>query len=273
MQKVRVIPTILYKNGQIVQSRNFKRHQIVGSPQIIINRLSSWNADEVIYLDISREKNYSVRTDTKFTKPMSFVDIIKEISKYTFMPLTVGGGIRSMKDVEQYLKNGADKISINHLAIKQTKIISSIAKLFGSQFCVVSVDAKLIDKEYFVFDSYGKINTNIKVKDHIANICNVGLGEIIINSIDNDGKGTGYDIDLINLVCETSNVPVIALWGVGKWSDFEECLNKTKVNAVSASNIFQHTENSYYKSVEYLYKKNINVRKPKISNLKLNKNI
>jgi cyclase len=273
MQKIRVIPTILYKNGQIVQSRNFQRHQIVGSPQVIINRLSSWNADEVIYLDISRTKKYSVRTDTKFTKLVNFIDVIKEISKYSFMPLTVGGGIRSMKDAEQYLENGADKISINHLAIHQTDIISSIAKLFGSQFCVISVDAKLINKEYFVFDNYGKINTGIKVKDHIKNICEMGAGEIIINSIDSDGKGSGYDIDLINLVCQKSSVPVIPLGGVGAWSDFEECLNKTKVNTVSASNIFQHTENSYYNAVDYLYKKNINVRKPKISNLKLNKDI
>ncbi len=273
MQKIRVIPTILYKNGQIVQSRDFKRHQIVGSPQIIVNRLSSWNADEIIYLDISREKNYSVRTDTKFSKSTDFVSIIEEIAKYAFMPLTVGGGIRSMNDVEKYLENGADKISINQLAIDQTDIISSISKSFGSQFCVVSVDARFMDGDYFVFKNYGKLNTNIKVKDHVKKICDKGAGEILINSIDNDGKGDGYDIDLINEVCEASTIPVIALGGVGKWSDFEECLTKTKVNAVSASNIFQHTENSYYKSVEYLYNKNINVRKPTISNLKLIKNI
>lgn len=273
MQKIRVIPTVLFKNGQIVQSRNFKRHQIVGSPQIIVNRLSSWNADEIIYLNISREKNYLIRTDTKFSKTMSFVDVINEISKFTFMPLTVGGGIRSMNDIENYLKNGADKISINQLAIRKPDIISLIAKSFGSQFCVISIDAKFINGDYFVFENFGKLNTKIKVKDHVKNVCDNGAGEIIINSIENDGKGNGYDIELIKIVCDNSTVPVIALGGVGKWSDFEDCINKTNVNAISASNIFQHTENSYYKAVEYLYKNNINVRKPKISNLKLDKNL
>ena len=123
------------------------------------------------------------------------------------------------------------------------------------------------------FENFGKLNTKIKVKDHVKNVCDNGAGEIIINSIENDGKGNGYDIELIKIVCDNSTVPVIALGGVGKWSDFEDCINKTNVNAISASNIFQHTENSYYKAVEYLYKNNINVRKPKISNLKLDKNL
>ena len=273
MQKIRVIPTILYKNGQIVQSRNFQRHQVVGTPQVILNRLSSWNADEVIYLDISRTKNYRVRTDTKFSKLSNFIDVIKEISRYSFMPLTVGGGIRSMDDVNKYLESGADKICINHLAINKPKMIENISKLFGSKFCVISVDTKLVNNEYFVFGEYGKTNTLITIEEHIKKICELGAGEIIINSIDNDGKGNGYDTNLLNLVCEHSSIPVIALGGVGSWSDFEECLKKTNVNAVSASNIFQHTENSYFKAIEYLYKKNINVRKPKISNLKFNKNI
>ena len=273
MQKIRIIPTILYKNGQIVQSRNFNRHQITGSPQVVMNRLSSWNADEVIYLNISRNDKFNLRSDNKFSKFKNYFDVINEVSKYSFMPLTVGGGIRSISDVRKYLEKGADKICINYLALNNPKIISTIVKLYGSQFCVVSIDAKYTDKNYFVFQEYGKKNTKISVQEHIKKVCDLGAGEILINSIDKDGAGNGYDLNSVNLACEQSSVPVIALGGVGEWKHFEDCINKTNVNAISASNIFQHTENSYYKAVEYLYKNNINVRKPKISNLKLDKNI
>ncbi len=273
MQKIRIIPTILYKNGQIVQSRKFQRHQIIGLPEITINRLSAWSADEVIFLDISRNKNNNIRTDTKFSAMKNFLDIIKEVSRYSFMPLTVGGGIRSIDDVKNYLEHGADKISVNNLSIHKIDLIKEISKSFGSQFVVVSIDAKKIDKEYYVFEEYGKVNTYIKVKDHVKKVCEQGAGEILINSIDNDGSASGYDIELIDIVCKNSTVPVIALGGVGMWSHFNDCLQKTNVNALSASNIFHHTENSYYNAVEYLFKKNINVRKPKLSRLKINKNL
>jgi len=270
MSKIRVIPVILLKNNNVVQSTNFSTHKIVGDPVVIIDRLSSWNADEIIYLNISRDRNYKInRVDLKSKFNDNFNSIIKTMSKHCFMPLTVGGGIKNINHAENLFEVGADKICINSESIRNPKIIYECAKKFGSQAVVVSIDVKQNNNKWDVYINNGKEFVNISLKQHIVQMQENGAGEILINSIDRDGSYNGYDQKLIKYVLKYSKVPLIALGGVGKWEHMYECVKKNQISALGASNIFHHTENSYYNAINYLNKKKINVRKPKFTNLKI----
>ena len=269
--KIRIIPVIFLKNGRLVQSRKFKYHQVVGSPQEILNRFSSWNADEVIIIDISRNKEDLIRSDVNYILSNNFKEMINEVSKHAFMPLTVGGGIRSLNQAEDYLRAGADKICVNSMAIFNLQELEKIIKKYGSQFVVVSIDVKKIDNNYFVYSDFGKKNTKIDVIKHIKNITAIGAGEILLNSIDQDGEGQGLDLDLISLTINKTNLPIIPLGGIGKWQHFEEAIKRFPLTAVAAANIFNHSENSYYNAITYLYKKKCDVRKPKLSTLVIKK--
>lgn len=263
MVKKRIIPVILLKNGVIVQSRLFNRYQALGSPTAAVERLSSWESDELIYLDISKESRYDLkRDDLNHPKFDSLSEIIKLVSKKCMMPLTFGGGIRTLQHVEERIKNGADKIAINTMAVENARFITETAKIFGSQCIVVSIDVKKEeDGTYWVYKS-GK-EPRIMDPALFARITEeAGAGEILLNSIDRDGTGRGFDLTLISKVCDAVKIPVIALGGAGTWEHFEEVLSKTAASAVAAANIFQHSENSVFNCRSYLYSKGFNVRKP-----------
>jgi len=268
MPKLRLIPVILLKNGKIVQSKKFNRHQILGTPSVIVSRLSNWFADELIFLDISREKSYCLnRDDLNYVNNNSIIDIIKEVSKKSFMPLTVGGGVRTIKDVEDRLMAGADKIVINMRAVYEPKFISECSKIFGSQCIVVSMDAKANKGSWDVYSDYGKNPVRESPSEFAKKIQDYGAGEILINSIDNDGAGKGYDIGLIKSVVESVSIPVIALGGAGDQNHFLECIKGGSPDAVAASNIFHYTENSYYNIASFLHNNSINVRKPTLETI------
>jgi imidazole glycerol-phosphate synthase subunit HisF len=263
MKKKRVIPVLLLKDGWLVQSRSFVRHQNLGNPITAVRRLSEWASDELIYLDISRGENYDMRRDDQGYKNRStFLEIVEDISKESFMPTTLGGKIKTLKDIEDRLKLGADKIVINTEAFRQKGFIDSAAKEFGSQCIVVSIDAKLVNGHYKVFVACGQENTGLSPAVWARTMNHAGAGEILINSIDRDGQKEGYDINLIEEVSINVECPVIACGGVGEWEHFYEAFEKTSVDAVAAANIFHYTDQSVYFAKKYLYEKKVNVRKP-----------
>jgi imidazole glycerol-phosphate synthase subunit HisF len=268
MPKIRLIPVILLKNGRVVQSKRFKRHQILGTPSVIVSRLSNWFADELVFLDISRDGNYCLnRDDLNFNNNNSIVDIIEEVSNNSFMPLTVGGGVRTVADVETRLAAGADKVVINTQAIQEPDFINKCAKIFGSQCIVVSIDAKVKDDSWEVYKNYGRDPTGVSPVDFARKMQDYGAGEILINSIDNDGVGNGYDTKLVSSVVKSVSIPVIALGGAGKPEHFSTCINESRPNAVAAANIFQYTENSYFNINSFLYNNSFNVRQPNLETI------
>lgn len=267
-KKNRVVVIIFLKNGNVVQSKLFREHKVVGDPYTIIDRLSAWNADEVVYLNIRPEIASITRQDKNIKYINEFDKIIEFVGKKAFMPLTVGGGIKNLKDVEKYFKMGADKISINSEIYKNPNLINECSKVYGSQSIVASIDVKkdINQNIYNVFINGGKEKINVNLTEYIKQIENCGAGELLINNIDRDGMGNGYDLNLLKLVQKITKLPFIFAGGVGSFDHFEEGI-KNNIEAVAAGNIFHFTENSYYEIIEYLYNKNYNTRMPKLNNL------
>ena len=268
MKKKRVIPVLLLKNGWLVQSRGFSRHQNLGNPIDAVKRLSRWASDELIYLDISRNETYDIRREDQGYKNIpSFLGIIEDIAKEVFMPLTIGGKIKNLQDIEDRLLLGADKVSINTEAYKDNTLISDAAKEFGSQCIVVSMDVKKTELGNRVFTNFGQENTGFNPLYWSKLMEDNGAGEILLNSVDRDGTGQGYDIDLLDEVSSECSCPIIACGGVGEWEHFKEALDKTNVDSVAAANIFQYTDQSVFMAKKYLYNNGCNVRKPDLLKL------
>jgi len=267
-KKRRLIAVVLVKNGNVVQSKNFVEHKRVGSPFTIIDRLSRWNADEVIYLNIRPEISHQNRKDLNSENMNNFLEIVGQVSKRAFMPFVVGGGIRTFEDVQKIFDLGADKVSINTCLSKDTFFIEKSSKLYGSQSIVASVDVKIMeDGKYFIFVNGGKEKINIDLKDYIKLIEDIGAGEILINSINRDGSQSGYDIKLINEISSYTKLPIIGLGGAGSWDDISAVFENTKIDAVAAANIFHFTENSYFEAIKYLNEKKCNLRPPILSDI------
>ncbi|MBI5623169.1 MAG: imidazole glycerol phosphate synthase subunit HisF [Elusimicrobia bacterium] len=261
MLKKRLIPVLLLRNGVIVQSKGFKRYQSLGSPTAAVERLSSWAADELVYLDISPAPVYDLkRDDLNHPRFETIIDIIRLVAERCFMPLTFGGGIRSLDDIRQRLSAGADKVTLNTKAIDDPGFISAAAKEFGSQCVVVSIDAKRVEGGWEVYRG-GRTPAGMAPAAWARRVQDLGAGEILLNSIDRDGSGTGYDLDLIGEVSGAVSLPLVALGGVGNWEHLEEGL-RTRASAVAAANIFHYRENSVFDAKRHLYEKGHNVRKP-----------
>lgn len=265
MKKKRLIPVLLLKNGSLVQSRGFSRFQKIGSPITAVKRLSEWSSDELIYLDISRDDKYDLnRDDLKFVNSSNILDIISYISKQTFMPITIGGKIKNLKDIELRLEKCADKVSINTESFKNKKFIKNATREFGSQCIVASIDVKKVKDQYKVFIDRGKINTGADVDEWIKILQDLGVGEILLNSIDMDGTGSGYDLKLVSKIEKIVKVPLIICGGVGSYSDFKKGLEFKKVDAVAAANIFHYRDQSVFYAKKELYEAGCNVRNPSI---------
>jgi cyclase len=261
MLKTRLIPVLYIKNGLIVRSEGFEYHQNIGNIINQASRYNEWDIDELIYIDISRHKEYDLRRDDhKIKSYFSIEEIIKEISKVCFMPLTFGGGIKTIEDIDLRIQNGADKISINTEALVNTKIIKEASRKYGNQCVVISVDYKVINNEPIVFSHYGQQNTGINLFSWINTCEEAGAGEIFINSIERDGMGNGYDIETIKKAYEVTSLPIIACGGAGDPYDFVDLANEVKVSGIAAGNIFHFTERSYPRAKQLLKKNNINVR-------------
>ena len=263
MKKKRLIPVLLLRNGWLVQSKGFKRYQNLGNPTSSVARLSEWASDELIYLDISRDDTYDLRRDDLgHPNRQTFFEIIQDVARVTFMPITVGGRIRTLKDIELRLASGADKTAINTQALREPAFVEAAAREFGAQCVVASIDVKIVDGQYEVMAAGGAERTGRRPEDWARDVESLGAGEILLNSIDRDGMRTGYDLALLNRVCDAVRVPVIACGGVGEWSHLAEGLQQTRVDAVAVANLLHFVDQSVYLAKKYLFEHGCEVRPP-----------
>ena len=263
MLKTRLIPCLLLKNGLLVRSEEFTFHQIVGNPISQVDRFSSWAVDELIYIDITRDGAYDMRRDDHKVKVKhDLLDIIEDVSRSCFMPLTFGGGIRALDDIRARLAHGADKVTVNTMAFDHPEFITEAARLFGSQAIVVSVDVRRqAEGEWEVFTRWGQHATGRSVESWVQEAERRGAGEIFLNSIDRDGMGTGYDLELVKTVTRATKIPVIVCGGVGKFAHLAEGALVGGASAVCAANIFHYTEHSTIRAKQVLLEAGVDVRR------------
>ena len=229
----RIIPCLDVKDGRVVKGVNFKGLHDVSSPVELAQFYSECGADELVFYDITASSDGR----------KLFTDILCETASKVFIPLTVGGGINTVEDFDRVLKCGADKVSVNSGAIKNPKLIFDAAKLYGDQCVVLSVDVKRVDGVFRVFAKGGRENTGLEAIEWIKRCVSNGAGEVVVNSIDTDGVKKGFDLEMLDAVCNAVSVPVIASGGAGKTADFIT-LFKTlpKVDAGLAASIFHFGE-------------------------------
>ena len=225
----RIIPCLDVKNGRVVKGVNFEGLKDVSSPVELAKFYSENGADELVFYDITASSDGR----------KLFKDILVETARSVFIPLTVGGGINTVEDFDRVLKAGADKVSVNSGAIRNPDLISQAAKLYGDQCVVLSVDMKRVDGQFRVFAKGGREDTGMEAIDWIRRGVAMGAGEVVVNSIDTDGVKGGFDIELLQAVCDAVNVPVIASGGAGSMAHFVE-LFKTipDIDAGLAASVF-----------------------------------
>ena len=226
---VRIIPCLDVDNGRVVKGINFKNLTDAGDPVEMAKIYNSEGADELTFLDISASSNQLPTT----------LEVVQKTAEQVFIPLTVGGGVRSVNDVDTLLRAGADKVSINTAAINRPQLIAEIAERFGQQVLVLSVDAKRSESKsgFEVTTHGGKVLANLDAIEWVKQACELGVGEILLNSMDADGTKAGFDLEMIKAVRAVTNVPLIASGGAGKLGDFEDAL-KAGANALLAASVF-----------------------------------
>lgn len=263
MLKKRLIACLILKDGQLVQSLGFKEFLVVGNAIMAVQHFNAWEVDEIIFLDINRKKNYDFwRSDVNYNNELQeFTDVIRYVSKSSFVPLTAGGGIRSIDDMRAFIHAGADKVSINTKALQDPAFITEGARVFGSQCIVVSIDAKrMTDGRHRVMTNFGQDDTGKNVVEWARETEARGAGEIFLTSTDQDGSQKGYDIALIQSVADAVSIPVIASGGVGDWRHLIEGIVDGHASAVSVANKFHFTEHSTRHAKEYMREAGIDVR-------------
>ena len=261
MLKTRLIPCLLLKNGLLVRSEEFSLHQVVGNPIHQVERFDAWAVDELVYIDITREGAHDVRRDDHKIKSSSdLLSLVEAISRKCFVPLTFGGGIRSVEDVRARLASGADKVTVNTQAVDAPEFVAEAAQVFGSQAIIVSIDAKARDGDgWEVMTRWGKHASGLDVVEWAREAERRGAGEIFLNSVDRDGMAEGYDLDLIEAVSAATSIPVIACGGVGRFGHLAEGV-RAGASAVSAANIFHFTEHSTQRAKKALAEAGVDVR-------------
>ena len=229
----RIIPCLDVKNGRVVKGVNFEGLSDVSSPVELGKYYSANGADELVFFDITASSDGRAL----------FTDILKEVARTIFIPLTVGGGINTLDDFDRVLKCGADKVSVNSGAIKNPQLVYQAAKRYGDQCVVLSVDVKRVDGQFRVFAKGGREDTGLDALEWIKRGVDNGAGEIVLNSIDTDGVKKGFDLEMLSAVCDVVSVPVIASGGAGCVQDFIK-LFKTlpNVDAGLAASIFHFGE-------------------------------
>jgi len=251
MLKNRLIPVLIHKDGMIVQSIQFRHTNVIGDAITAVEFFNIWAGDEIILLDVTRERGERDK----------FMEIISALSTKCFVPLTVGGWVDSLDDISDILKNGADKIVINTGAFEHPDLISSSAERFGSQCIVVSIDAKKNNLgQYEVFIDRGRKNTGVGPGEWAKQAEERGAGEIFITSIDHDGMGEGYDLELVREICGATTIPVIASGGVREWQHLVDGIRKGNAHAVAAANIFHYMDQSLRKAKKYMLESGIDMR-------------
>ena len=248
----RIIPCLDIKNGKVVKGVNFVGLKDVGDPIDLAKRYDEQCADEVVFLDITA--SYEERDIIK--------DLIERGAKELTIPLAVGGGIRKIDDFRMILASGADKVSINSAAINNPNLIKEAANEFGVQCVVVAIDAKKRDGGgYDVYVKGGRENTGIDLIEWVTKCQELGAGEILLTSMDADGTKAGYDLEMINAVCDVVDIPVIASGGCGSIQDIVDVFEKTNCDAALVASLFHFGEATVEDVRKELRKHNINVRR------------
>lgn len=246
----RIIPCLDTIGENVVKGRSFENLEIIGPAIEFARKYEKEEADELVLLDIT----------ATLESRKTFVKLVREIAKELFIPLSVGGGIRTIEDVRELLRAGADKVSVNTAAVINPSLINQIAEEFGSQSLVVAIDAKRIsDKKWEVYIKSGKESTGIDLKDWLVEVEKRGAGEILLTSIDADGHKKGYDLELLKLADSLINIPLIASGGAGSLEDLYNAF-QVGADAVLAASIFHYGQYSIREVKKYLLEKNILVR-------------
>ena len=251
MLKNRIIPCLDVKNGRVVKGINFVELKDAGDPVEQAKIYSDSGADEICFLDITASNE----------NRETIYEVVKKTSKNCFVPLTVGGGVRSIEDINKLLNCGADKVSINTAAVQNQNLIKEAARRFGSQCIVVAIDAKKTDEnKWNVFTHGGREKTDIDAIEYAKTSEINGAGEILLTSMDKDGTQSGYDIELTSKISNAINIPVIASGGVGTLDHLKDGIVKGGASAVLAASIFHFGTFSIKEAKEYLKSKNVSVR-------------
>ena len=250
MLKNRIIPCLDVKNGRVVKGINFVDLKDAGDPVEQAKIYSDGGADEICFLDITASNE---NRDTIY-------EVVEKTSKKCFVPLTVGGGVRTIDDIYKLLNCGADKVSINTTAVENPDVVLNSSKKFGSQCIVVAIDAKKNGEKWEIFTHGGRNNTGINALDFAKRMEQTGAGELLITSMDKDGTQTGFDLNLISQISSKVNIPVIASGGVGNLDHLVDGIKIGKASAVLAASIFHYGKFSIKEAKEYLLKKNIPIR-------------
>ena len=250
MLKKRIIPCLDVKDGRVVKGINFLDLVDVGNPVQQAKFYSENGADEICFLDISASLE---NRDT-------IINMVQKTAEEVFIPLTVGGGVKSIQNIQNLLKAGADKVSINSAAIKDPNIIKSSSTYFGSQCIVVAVDVKKTNNSWKVYSHGGTKNTGIDAFEWLKKVEDLGAGEILLTSMDKDGTKSGFDLEILSLANEILTIPVIASGGVGSIEHFYEGIKTGKADALLAASVFHFNEFSIMDVKNYLNEKNIEVR-------------
>jgi imidazole glycerol-phosphate synthase subunit HisF len=246
----RIIAKLDIKSKNVVKGIHMEGLRIVGKPSDLARKYYEDGADELIFID----------TVASLYGRNHLKEIIKDVSEELYIPLTVGGGICSIKDIQEIINMGADKVAINTYAVKNKDFITKASRIFGSQAIVISIQAKIIDNDWIVFIENGREITELKVLDWVKEAVSLGAGEILLTSIDKDGTKKGFDIDLYNTVCGIVNIPVIACGGAGSDYHIENVLGATNISGVAIGSIIHYNISAIKSIKKYLHKKNVLVR-------------
>ena len=247
----RIIPCLDVKNGRVVKGVNFEGLSDVSSPVSLAKYYSDNGADELVFYDIT----------ASFEGRALFTDILREVASQIFIPLTVGGGINTVEDFDRVLKCGADKVSVNSGAIRNPELIRQAAQKYGNQCVVISADVKRVDGEFRVFAKGGREDTGMEAISWIKRCVALGAGEVVVNSIDTDGVKKGFDLEMLEAVCQAVNVPVIASGGAGSTQDFVTLFQQIpNIDAGLAASVFHFGEIKIPDLKKTLKENNITVR-------------
>lgn len=251
MLSKRIIPCLDVDRGRVVKGVSFIDIQDAGDPAELANYYNSEGADELVFLDITASSE----------KRKTMIEVVEKVSSEVFIPLTVGGGVSSTKDMGNMLNAGADKVAINSAAITNPKLIQNCSKYFGSQCVVVAIDAKKTNSGWKVYSHGGKIETNKDALNWAKEAYNLGAGELLVTSIDQDGQQSGYDNELLKNISDNVEIPVIASGGAGKLEHFNDAFKYGKADAVLAASLFHFRKLRIFEVKEYLRNNGFIIRK------------
>jgi cyclase len=250
MLTVRIIPCLDVEDGQVVKGIKFKDTRYAGNPLKLASLYNEQGADEVIFLDIA----------ATYRSRKIMIDVVERVSKRVFVPLTVGGGIRDIRDMRDLLNAGADKVSVCSAALQNPELIGDGAKVFGSQCIVLSIDAKRTGDSWHAFVRGGREDTGVDALEWAQKGEELGAGEILLNSIDADGTRAGYDLELTRKVSERSSLPVIASGGAGNLSQIFEAIEIGKADAVLVASLLHYKEYTVSDIKHYLRMRGVRIR-------------